>query len=294
MLDPRRLLTFRAVAHERSFSRAAETLALTQPAVSQHVGALERQLGVRLIERGRGLFELTAAGELLLAHADALAERLERADVQLRELLLAERRELRLGAFPSSLATLVPDAVIRLRAQDPELAVQAVQGSAESLAAAVRDGSVHAALCFQDASAARREHAGLVRHDLFDEDFMALLPVEHPLAGRPRIELAALAAETWSAPSRDGIIVRACRDSGFEPHVAFVTTDPLAIAELVAARLCVTMTFAALVSRLGPRVTGVALAGPPIRRTVYALTPPEGAHPLVDALLAGLRGGAPS
>lgn len=291
MLDPRRLLTFRAVARERSFSRAAAGLSLTQPAVSQHVGALERQLGTRLIERGRGLFALTPAGELLLAHADALAERLDRADVQLRELLAAEHRELRLGAFPSALATLVPDAIIRLRATDPQLAVQAVQGSADALAAAVRDGGVHVALCFQDASAPRCEHDGLPRHDLFDEDFMALLPSGHALAGRERVRLADLAGDTWCAPSRDGIIVRACRASGFEPHVAFVTTDPLAIAELAAAGLCVTMTFAGLAARLGPGVAAVPFAGPPIRRAVYALTPPEGEHPLVEGLLAGLRAG---
>src|SRR5918998_481142 len=52
MLEPRRLLTFREVAERRSFSRAAEALALTQPAVSQQVGALERELGAELLERG--------------------------------------------------------------------------------------------------------------------------------------------------------------------------------------------------------------------------------------------------
>ena len=54
MLDSRRLLTFGEVARRRSFSRAAEALALTQPAVSQQVAALERQVGVRLLDRGPG------------------------------------------------------------------------------------------------------------------------------------------------------------------------------------------------------------------------------------------------
>ncbi len=52
MLDPRRLLTFREVARLGSFSRAAEELSLTQPAVSQQILSLERQLGIRLIDRG--------------------------------------------------------------------------------------------------------------------------------------------------------------------------------------------------------------------------------------------------
>src|SRR3954447_27024284 len=77
MLDPRRLLTFRAVAREGSFSRAAAVLHRSQPAVSHQVAALERELGTALLVRGRGGATPTPAGELLLAHADALATRLE-------------------------------------------------------------------------------------------------------------------------------------------------------------------------------------------------------------------------
>src|SRR4051812_50097478 len=75
MIDPRRLLTLRAVAAAGSFSRAAEALALTQPAVSQQVAALERQLGTKLLERGPGGPVATEAGALLLAHAAAIAGR---------------------------------------------------------------------------------------------------------------------------------------------------------------------------------------------------------------------------
>ena len=72
MLDPRRMLTFREVARLGSFSRAAEEPSLTQPAVSQQILSLERQLGIRLIDRGPGGLALTDAGGLLLRHADAV------------------------------------------------------------------------------------------------------------------------------------------------------------------------------------------------------------------------------
>src|SRR5438876_12438706 len=114
MLDPRRLLTFREVAHHRSFSRAAAALSLTQPAVSQQVRALEVQLGERLIERGRSGFALTPAGELLLGHADAPFARLRLAETQLGEAIEAARRLLGIGAFPSVLATLVPKAIVEV------------------------------------------------------------------------------------------------------------------------------------------------------------------------------------
>ena len=111
MLDARRLLTFRAVAHHGSFSRAAEALALSQPAVSQQVAALERELGAGLLVRGRGGALPTDAGRLLLHHADAVAARLDLADVQMGALVAGVRRTLRLGAFPSALAGVVPEAV---------------------------------------------------------------------------------------------------------------------------------------------------------------------------------------
>src|SRR3954463_14534465 len=104
MLDPRRLLTFREVARRASFSRAAEALALTQPAVSQQIAALEREVGAPLLDRGPGGPPppargpggppLTETGGLLLGHADALASRLDAADAQLAELRAA--REARL------------------------------------------------------------------------------------------------------------------------------------------------------------------------------------------------------
>jgi DNA-binding transcriptional LysR family regulator len=113
MLEPRRLLTFRAVARAGSFSAAARELALTQPAVSQQVAALERELGARLLRRGPGGLSLTEAGALALEHAEALAERLALADAQLGELRDAGG-PLRVGAFPSALATLVPAAIARV------------------------------------------------------------------------------------------------------------------------------------------------------------------------------------
>src|SRR6187549_2538364 len=119
LLDPRRVLTFREVARLGSFSRAADALALSQPAVSQQVAALERQLGARLLERGPGGLTLTAAGELLLEHADVVADRLELASSQLEELVEHAARELRVGAFPSALATRVPRALARLTAEQP-------------------------------------------------------------------------------------------------------------------------------------------------------------------------------
>jgi DNA-binding transcriptional LysR family regulator len=290
MLDPRRVLTFREVARSRSFSGAASALALTQPAVSQQIRALEVQLGERLIERGRGEFTLTPTGELLLTHAEAVHERLQLADAQLGEALAGARQQLRLAAFPSALATLVPVAITALRAAE-DLEVSAEQGSTERVAAAVRSGRAHVGLCFQDATAPRREHEGTRRVDVLEEPMIATVGLQHRLAGRKRIRLGELAGDPWLAAIRDGLIVRACRAAGFEPHLAYLTEDPLAINGFVAAGLAVTLTSRLLAPHFRD-VARLALIGDPPRRAIYAVVPPGRAHPLAEPFLGALQAAA--
>jgi DNA-binding transcriptional LysR family regulator len=287
MLDPRRLLTFREVARRRSFSRAAEALALTQPAVSLQVRALETQLGVRLIERKRGLFELTPTGQLLLTHADQIADSLRLAETQLGELLSTDRRRLRLGAFPSILAAVVPAAVGRLRASADDLELSATEGSTEELLRHLRDGGLHVAVCFQDAAADRREHDGLRRRDLFTEPMLAAVGPEHRLAGRKRIRLTELSDDTWIAATPDGLIYRTCVAAGFEPRIAYSTGDPLAIRGLVAAGLAVSLMPQLLAAQLDG-ISTPAILGERPHRSVYGLTPPSGAHPLAEPFLDAL------
>ena len=283
MLDPRRLLTFHAVARAGSFSAAARELSLTQPAVSQQVAALERELGAQLLHRGPGGLTLTDAGSLALEHADALAERLAIADAQLAELG-SEEEKLRVGAFPSALATIVPAAIERLVPRR----VQAVEGTMAELPGRVADGSLHLALCFQDAKTPPREHPGLRRHDVLVEPFMVIVGFDHPLAARKTIRLQELARDTWTAPSPNGIVVEACRAAGFEPDLRFLTSDVLASRALVAAGLAVALS-PDLVAGGFEGVRAIAVRDDPPRRAVYALTPRTGTTAAARAFLEAMN-----
>jgi DNA-binding transcriptional LysR family regulator len=269
-MDPRRVLTFRAVAHERSFSAAARTLALTQPAVSQQVAALEKEIGARLLDREPGGLRLTAAGEVLLAHADAIAERFTLAERQLSEL--AEPPRLRIGAFPSALVGLVPQAAAKLGD------VLLEEGPTPELAERVGRGELHLALGFQDAALGRREHEGVERRDLLQESFLVALPPGHRLAELDAVPLTALAEERWIAPSGNNLIARACAAAGFELRLSMVSRDPLANRGVIAAGLAVT-----LVPRLGAdgfhglELRPIEGDGP--RRDVYVMLPLGGRHP---------------
>src|SRR5919198_1057485 len=286
-MDPRRVLTFRVVARERSFTRAARALALSQPSVSHQVAALEQEVGARLLDRAPGGLRLTRAGGLLLEHADAIAARFDLAALQLAEIAEDERTLLRIGAFPTALADFVPSAVAQVRARHPGARVTVDEGAADELPDRVRSGELHLAVAFQDAALPRREYDDLERRDLLREPFLVALPPEHELAGQPAVRLIDLADEDWTAAFTDGLIVRACRAAGFEPRLVSLTRDQLAIRALITRGLAVTLA----PRLLAEAFTGTALrpiAGEAPERDVYGLLPPGGRHRLARPTLAAL------
>ncbi|SFO70178.1 ModE molybdate transport repressor domain-containing protein [Saccharopolyspora antimicrobica] len=118
-MDAQRLLVFREIARAGSLGAAARALGWTQPAVSQHLRQLERQAGTALVLRHPRGVRLTEAGQVLARHAEALSARLRAAEEDLAELVELRAGTLRLAAFPSASATLVPAAVTALRAEHP-------------------------------------------------------------------------------------------------------------------------------------------------------------------------------
>src|SRR3954453_10508858 len=290
-MDPRRLLTFRAVAHERSFSRAARGLALSPPSVSNQVAALEREVGVRLLAREPGGPRLTPEGEILLEPADVIAERFELARPQPDAAAAGYRMRLRIAGFPTTLAGLIPAAIDRVRADHPAIKAVVDEGASD-VEARVRAGELDMAIAFQDSALPREEPPGLERRDLLRERFLVALPPDHPLANSAEVALAALRDDDWSAPHPDGLIVRACRSAGFEPRLVSIMRDQLAIRALIARGLAVTLT-PELLAEAFHDVALRSIAGRVPARDVYALLPPAGRHPLVapmlDALATDLR-----
>jgi DNA-binding transcriptional LysR family regulator len=288
-MDPRRLLTFRAVAHARSFSRAAEGLSLTQPSVSHQIALLETEVGVRLLERGRGGLRLTDAGAVLLEHADDVAWRLELADTQLESLAGRRREHVRLGAFPTALAGFVPAAVARLRIAHDDLRVRLGEVTPSTLEERFLSGEFDVAVSYQDATVERRELRGAERIDLMQDTFLVGLPPDHRLAGPPGpISLADLAEDDWVMASTEGFLVQACREVGFDPHIVATTSEPLASRGLILRGLGVGWVPSLLIDDYD----GIAIR--PVkeamrRRDIYALLPPGDRHPrarqVVDALV---------
>src|ERR671929_913537 len=119
MLDVRRMRVLREVARRGSFSAAAEALSFTQSAVSQQIAALEREAGAVLVERSARGVRLTEAGEAVVRHTDAILARLAEAEAELEAIAGLRGGRLRMAAFESAAATLMPLAIAAFRAEHP-------------------------------------------------------------------------------------------------------------------------------------------------------------------------------
>src|SRR5439155_993475 len=119
MLDVKRLRVLREVAARGSFSGAAESLSYTQSAISQQIAALEREAGTILVERSARGVRLTEAGTALVRHAEAILARLDAAERELEAIAGLRGGRLRMVAFLSAAASLMPLAIAEFRRRYP-------------------------------------------------------------------------------------------------------------------------------------------------------------------------------
>ena len=133
-LDLRHLIALKAIADEGSFGKAAEKLGYTQSAISQQIAALERIVGLRLIERPGGPrpISLTEAGQILLRHADAIQARLLAAKADMSALEAGDAGRLRVGTFQSVGAKIIPRLLRSFSESHPQVEVVLSESQDES------------------------------------------------------------------------------------------------------------------------------------------------------------------
>ena len=241
MLDVRRLRVLREVAVQGSFSAAADVLTFTQPAVSRQIATLEAEAGTRLVERGARGVRLTPAGELLVEHAEVILDRLSAAEHQLEALAGLNGGRLRVGAFPSANASLVPLALAEFDRAHYEVCLNLVEARSPELAALLCTGELDIAVVSDSEGELSEE---LVLEPLMEDPLYVALARTHPLADKPDLELADLRDETW-IEGRGSTVGRALQSAaaraGFEPRIVIESTQWLGKQGLVAAGLGITL-----------------------------------------------------
>ena len=275
MLDVRRLAVLREVARQGSFSRAADALGYTQPAISRQVAILERETGAVLVERRPAGVRLTDAGQLLVSHAEAVLGRLQDAEVELNALLGMEAGRLRMSTLTSAAATIMPLAISEYRKRLPGVELSVSMVDPAGILPLLRSGEVDLALCNDPSHA---ELSDIESIHLFDEPMLIALPKDHPLAGRDCLTLKQLAGERWmlgtttSCPDADRFL-RSCHAADVEPDIAFHNDDYTAILGFVAAGVGVAPV-PEMVTRAAPRSVRILPLGPePLTRPILASLP---------------------
>src|SRR5918999_3433249 len=219
-VEPRHLRSFVAVGEELNISRAAGRLHIAQPAVSEQIRKLERDLDVQLLDRTRRRIALTDAGAVFLDEARRVLEQAQMARMAARGAQEGALSRLRIGYAPASLPAIVPRALQRLASGMPSLATSMHEGDALELIDAVRAERLDAAIVSLPAPT-----AGLRTTQVGYERAVAALPVTHHQAVQPAIRLAQVAPERIvllpreaSRPFYDAVIA-ACQNAGLSPSL---------------------------------------------------------------------------
>ncbi|MGO9156264.1 hydrogen peroxide-inducible genes activator [Mycobacterium sp.] len=186
------LRAFVAVAEKRHFGSAATTLGVSQSTLSQALAALETGLGSHLVERSTRRVRVTPEGVQLLPLARAVIDAAETFTAAAAGTSDPLQGSMRLGLIPTVAPYVLPAVLAGLTQRLPALTLRVVEDQTERLLASLRDGALDAALISLSLSGPAGTD-GLTAIPIYDEDFVLALPPGHPLSGKHKVPLAALA-----------------------------------------------------------------------------------------------------
>jgi len=272
----RRLQVFHAVAKHQSFTRAADALFMTQPAVTFQIKQLEAQYGARLFERRPGAISLTPAGELVLSYAERIIGLSAELETRLAEMTGEMRGSLLVGASATIAEFMLPRVLGEFNALYPQVRARLIVANSESIESRVAEHSLDIGLIETPAGL-----PGLVSQICREDDLIVICAPDHPLAAMGAATPDILA--DYEFISREpGSGTRATTDAYFRAHrveprllkTQMELGSPEALKGVVATGLGFAIVPRAVADkelRLG-ELAAVALA-PPLTRSLYMIYP---------------------
>ncbi len=272
-LELRHLVALKTIADEGSFGRAAQRLGYTQSAISQQIAALERVVGLRLIERPGGPrpVSLTEAGRILLRHAEAIEARLLAAKADMEALEAGDAGRLRLGTFQSVGTRVLPTLLRRFGQEHPHVEVVLQESPDEDeLLELVERGELD--LTFTTLPV---DHAALDQRELLRDPYVLVVPAGSPLAELRRAptlrEIALQPIVGFNRCRAMDVVEAQLASSGRVPNVVFRSDNNGTVQGLVGAGVGVSLAplltvepgdesvvTIDLAGRMSPRIIGLA------------------------------------
>jgi DNA-binding transcriptional LysR family regulator len=299
MLDLHRLRLLRELHVRGTIAAVAEALRFTPSAVSQQLAVLEREAGIRLLERaGRGV-RLTDAALVLVGHAEAMLDRAELAQSDLAAATGKVAGRGRIASFQSAAFHLAVPAMKELGSMAPDLRLELVEAEPEESLPMLALGDVDLVLADEWQHQPLARLTGVDREDLWRDPVQVVLSERHPVARRHRrsVPLASLADAPWTTghlgTAWAQMTTRACRElGGFDPDVRHRTNDSVTSLALVGAGEAVTL-LPALVDPDPTKHPGIAvraIADGSLHRTIFTATrTADDGRPSVRAIREAVR-----
>ena len=251
-MELRHLRYFVAVAREGHITRAAARLHMQQPPLSQQIQALEREVGAALLLRHPRGVSLTDAGRSFLVDAEAILGQVEAARTRAQRTARGEVGRIAVGFTTSApFHPLVARAIREFRSGRPDVSFGLEETGSGELVSGLRDGRLDIAFI----RSGLVDPAGITVHELLQEEMAVAFPARHRLIRLKHLMLKDLAEENFILYRRpDGrglydVIIAACSEAGFSPHVGQEAPRIVSTLNLVAAGLGITIVPASL-SRL--------------------------------------------
>jgi LysR family transcriptional regulator, benzoate and cis,cis-muconate-responsive activator of ben and cat genes len=256
-MDLRQLSYFIVVAEERSISRAAALLNLTQPPLTRHIQALEESLNVQLLRRTTWGVDLTEAGQALLEHARSIKQHVERAAHETRQVASDRLGHVDIGVHGSALLRVIPDVLARFSAHHPEVELSLQSEPKAQLLDALRQGRI---LVFFDRYLS--ESPDIAVEIVDQEPVLLAIPASNPLAFAQDITIGQLVDERFIEVAGKSLerLALLCRQQGFSPDVRHRTHDQITATLMVSAGLGMTLVPSSMVRMQLPDVVYRPLA----------------------------------
>jgi LysR family transcriptional regulator, transcription activator of glutamate synthase operon len=290
-MELRQLRYLAAVARHGSFTLAAQELHVAQPAVSQQVRRLERELGVELLTRTTRRVLVTEAGELALARASRILADADALRAEIDELHGLLRGTVGIGVIPAVGALDPASLLARFRARHPAVDIRLIETTLADTLDLLRADRLDVCFAF---CAPERAGEGIAGELLFDDELALMVAPGHPLAKRRRVSMAAVAEEPLVAPITGAslrlALQEALEQAGASVRVSYESNEASTVRALTAQGLGVSVLPRSFANRPGPELVAVQIV-PKLPRIPVSVLYRDGRRrpPAVEAFLAGLR-----
>ena len=296
-MNQTQLKIFTAAAENRSFTKTAEQLFITQAAVTQHVQALEAAIGCELFDRRKRPLRLTPAGKTFYADAKNLLRQMESAVTRTKDAAAGGSGTLHIGFLKGYERSDLSVAARRFRAAHPNTFLTFERRSSDQLAAGLMQGNFDIIFTWDSTNLRQNPDIAWVQTDRIR--LVVAMYSGHPLSGRTHLNRAELRGENifYTSPSEDfesygdAVFIRLYQESGFVPNILYRASDPEVILTMVAAEEGISILPESFTSKLAgaDNLVFVPLTGEKEHEEIDAIWRRDNQNPLLPAWVEALR-----